>query len=258
MAVKEGRHVEISIYGGAAMILAFEGARTSTYDIDAVIKDADLSIRAMIVNIAQEFKWPITWFNDAVKIFTSKNEELNVVERWPDKETGLVVSMAAPEYLLAMKAMSMRMGDDEHDIDDIRFLAKECGLRTADQVFDMVKRFYPENKIPSKTYIGLKEIFRRSVNILEPPAATDLEACARFIFERGIDPRDKAGEIEKRWGAEAKRLIKVHLSSIAINPGLYGYDDSMVAAWGEKFALGRVRMLPGENGLKTVTSYDDF
>jgi hypothetical protein len=90
------------------------------------------------------------------------------------------------------------------------------------------------------------------------PDAVDPEDCARFIFEQGLDPRDEAGEIERRWGAEAKPLIKTHLSSIAGNPDLYGYDAGQTEAWGGKFNLGRVRMLPGENGPYQVITYDDF
>ena len=74
---------------------------------------------------------------------------------------GLRVMVANPAYLFAMKCRAMRLGDVEGgtDIDDIKRLARELGLRSAGEALDLVATFYPDRVMEPRTRFGLEEIF---------------------------------------------------------------------------------------------------
>jgi hypothetical protein len=46
-------------------------------------------------------------------------------------------------------------------VDDIRRLAREIGLTTAQEALDLVAMFYPDRVVEPRTRFGLKEIFDR-------------------------------------------------------------------------------------------------
>ncbi|MDR0466159.1 MAG: hypothetical protein LBH94_02245 [Deltaproteobacteria bacterium] len=154
-----GKRVEISPYGGAAIVLSFDGTRTSTYDVDAVIHGGRDFVKQASKIIADEKGWNEGWLNDAVKGFISATEELRPLDDWPDKEVGLVVQVATPEYLLAMKCMSMRLDTASHDVEDIKTLLPVCNLNNADDVLNLVERFYPHAEIQPKVSLGIVSIF---------------------------------------------------------------------------------------------------
>lgn len=143
---------EIAIYGGAAMVLAHR-ARLSTKDVDAVFVPKGEVYQAADA-VAAEAGLERDWLNDAVKGFLSEQNEILPIRDYP----GLKVFVAAPEYLLAMKCLSMRLGRDETDLADVRFLMNYLNLRNAGQVLDLVSRYYPENRIQAKTRFAVEEI----------------------------------------------------------------------------------------------------
>jgi hypothetical protein len=143
---------EIAIYGGAAMVLAHR-ARLSTKDVDAVFVPKQEVYQA-VAEVADAAKVEKDWLNDAVKGFLSEKNELLPLRDFP----GLKVFVAAPEYLLAMKCMSMRLGRDDTDLADVRFLMNRLGLTDAEQVLDLVACYYPEDRIQPKTRFAIEEI----------------------------------------------------------------------------------------------------
>jgi len=60
-----------------------------------------------------------------------------------------------------MKCLAIRAGDaSEHgDIDDIRRLSEELGLKTLHDAIALIGRYYPSDALPPKTRFGLEEIF---------------------------------------------------------------------------------------------------
>ena len=143
---------EVVIYGGAAMVLAHH-ARVSTKDVDAVFEPKAVVYEAA-ERVTREQDAPRGWLNDAVKGFLSAAGNTQPLLDLPH----LKVFVAAPEYLLAMKCMSMRLGRDETDIRDIRFLMRHLELRRADDVFDIVEKYYPRNLIQPKTRFAIEEL----------------------------------------------------------------------------------------------------
>lgn len=165
LAAAEGKLVEISVYGGSALLLSFD-KRAATRDVDAVFDKDREFVRQAAARIAEEFGWPGNWINDGVKGFLSaydaQPEAKTLLRSYPQAgEGGLRVFLATPSYLFAMKCLAMRIGGAElsHDADDIRRLAGALGIRTFEDAIGAVARFYPDSRISPKTQFGLQEMF---------------------------------------------------------------------------------------------------
>ncbi|MEW6186363.1 MAG: DUF6036 family nucleotidyltransferase [Thermodesulfobacteriota bacterium] len=144
---------EIVIYGGAAMVLVLK-ARPSTKDVDAIFAPKEIIYQAA-KEIENLHGAPENWLNDAVKGFIGSGERHKPFWDFPN----LKVYTAIPEYLLAMKCISLRLGRGDTDLGDIRFLIAHLGLKSATEVFDLVEKYYPRNKISPKTQFAVEEIF---------------------------------------------------------------------------------------------------
>jgi hypothetical protein len=161
----EGKTVEIAIYGGSALMLTFDW-RQATKDVDAVFEADRQSVRRLAREIAEEKGWDPAWLNDGVKGFLSAADTSPRAKRlfrtYPSEDVpGLRVMVASPAYLFAMKCRAMRLGDvgGSADVDDIKRLARELGLSSADAALDLVATFYPDRVIEPRTRFGLEEIF---------------------------------------------------------------------------------------------------
>ncbi len=165
MAKVADKIVEISIYGGSALVLT-TNFRVATQDVDAVFESDKAFIRRAAETVAEEFGWETDWINDGVKGFLSAKdndqEAKRVFRSYPSEENaGLRVFVASPAYLFAMKCLAMRAAgvDRSFDVDDIRNLGGLLGIKTAEQALELVSRYYPASKLPAKTVFGLEEIF---------------------------------------------------------------------------------------------------
>jgi hypothetical protein len=149
---RQGVRGQIFIVGGAAMALAYSTRRV-TRDIDAVFKPKS-SIYAAAAKVAEDLGLPADWLNDAVKGFMPGEDE----QARPVPEiTGIEITTASPEYLLAMKLMAMRFGEDD---EDIQILLRACGLHKVEDVLDLLKRIYPYQEPSPKTRFFLEELLR--------------------------------------------------------------------------------------------------
>ncbi len=146
---------EVYLVGGAVMCLAL-GARAATRDIDAYFRPTRL-VREAAARVARSAGVPDTWLNDAVKSFLSPRGEFDPWLELPH----LRVYTARPEYLLAMKCASMRLGAEFHDLDDVRFLLRHLNLESVDQALDIVTRYFEPDQLPPKTRLALEEILAR-------------------------------------------------------------------------------------------------
>ena len=135
---------EVYLVGGAVMCLVFN-ARLTTKDVDAFFRPArEVREAARRVNPGPD------WLNDAVKGLLSRRPH-------PCLELpNLRVLTAAPEYLLAMKCMAMRIGSEFHDIDDVRFLLRYLNLTEMDAALKIIGRYYPVERIPQETIRALE------------------------------------------------------------------------------------------------------
>ena len=149
-----GRDVsgELYLVGGAVMCLALD-ARDSTADIDALFKPARV-VREAAARVALAAGIPDTWLNDAVKGYLSPRGEFDDYLELPH----LRVFTARPEYLLAMKCASMRLGEGFHDLDDVRFLLRFLNITSTEEAMAIVTRYFDERQLLPKTRLALHEL----------------------------------------------------------------------------------------------------
>ncbi len=119
LAEAQGFHIQLTLVGGAAMVLGFD-ARQSTRDVDAIIIEPDEArqVRILAQRVAEEHEWPEDWLNDGAKgymVGLSKGLKLF-------SAPGIDVTSPSIYQLLAMKLSAWR---DDVDISDARRLLKE-------------------------------------------------------------------------------------------------------------------------------------
>lgn len=142
---------EIGLVGGAVMCLVYN-ARASTKDVDAIFEPAQI-MRKLAEEIASEEALPKDWLNDGAKAYIQphfqRQDVLNL--------SHLLIWAPEPRYMLAMKCISARW--DTNDKNDVIFLIRHLGLKSAHQVFDIVEKYYPKTIVPAKTRFFIEEIF---------------------------------------------------------------------------------------------------
>ncbi len=165
LALSTGKIVEISVYGGSALVLTTD-FRVATGDVDAVFESDRSFVRRASKAIADEFGWNENWINDGVKGFLSSRDgqpgAKTLLHSYPSEEhPGLRVFVASPAYLFAMKCLAMRAGgiDEPQDLIDIRNLGALLDIRSVERAIETISRYYPADKLPPKTRFGLEELF---------------------------------------------------------------------------------------------------
>ncbi len=143
---------ELFLVGGAVMCLAYD-ARPATQDVDAFFRPAR-QVREAAARVARRAGLRPDWLNDGVKGFLGERGEFV-----PFLSLGhLRVMVAQPEYLLALKCLSMRIGAEFHDEDDVRYLLRHLDITRREQALDIIARFYPLERFPQKTLYALEEL----------------------------------------------------------------------------------------------------
>lgn len=143
---------EIYLIGGAVMCVALN-ARVSTKDVDAIFEPKSI-IAKLADKIAEEYDLNRNWLNDAAKGYLSTEAAFDIYLEL----SNLKIFTAAPEYILAMKCMSMRLGESE-DISDIKFLIRYLNINEINKVILILEKYYPNKQIPPRTIYALEEIF---------------------------------------------------------------------------------------------------
>lgn len=98
---------------------------------------------------------PDTWLNDAVKAYLSPRGEFDSFLELAH----LKVFVPRPEYLLAMKCAAMRLGEEFHDLDDVRYLLRHLNITTAEGALAIVTRYFDEGQLLPKTRLVVDEGF---------------------------------------------------------------------------------------------------
>lgn len=148
---RRGVSAEMYVVGGAAIALAFD-ERRSTRDIDAVFEPKQVVYEAA-ESLAGRLGLPPGWLNDAVKGFLAGDDPAAApVLDLP----GLRCLTASPQTLLALKVLAHRVGEDEADL---RLLADELGLASADEILAIVERTYGDRLDPAARFF-VEQIFQ--------------------------------------------------------------------------------------------------
>jgi hypothetical protein len=143
---------EVHLVGGAVLCLVHE-AREATQEVDGYFRPAR-QLRAAAARVALDEGVPENWLNDAVKGFFSAQGTFSLHEQL----SHLTIYVADPAYLLAMKCLSARIGEEFHDIADIRYLLRYLNLTEFGQAREIIGRYYPLERFPQKTLYLLEEL----------------------------------------------------------------------------------------------------
>jgi hypothetical protein len=147
---RRGTSADMYVVGGAAIALAYD-ERRATRDIDAVFEPKIVVYEAAAV-VAEARALPAGWLNDAVKGFLAGDDPAATpVLDLP----GLRCVAASPRIILALKVLAHRVGEDE---EDLRLLAGELGLKSADEVLAVAEETFGD-RLDAAARFFVEEIF---------------------------------------------------------------------------------------------------
>ena len=187
----DGVHAQLFVVGGAAMALAYDQGRL-TRDVDALFVPAP-QVRHAAEAIGAARGLEPDWLNDAAKGFMPGQDEhpATVFE-----SESLLVQVASPEYLLAMKLHASR---DERDLDDAATLFDRLGYTTAQQGIDLLTNAYPAGLLLPRHRYTVQDVAQRAAaRRTDQPSApsTDTTPPRRdpTAGQTSSRPRDQAAE----------------------------------------------------------------
>ena len=146
LAEEKSIQLNLCIYGGCAMMLAYDRKRI-TRDIDAVIHPLS-KVEPLIRKVEKEQGLPEDWINDDVRQFLGTRESIREL---PIEVPGIQVTVPTAGYLLVMKALACRRalpgykGDEE----DLRFLIRKLEISSFQEIQEWIYKYYPDD-VPSK------------------------------------------------------------------------------------------------------------
>ncbi len=140
------------------MCLAF-GARESTRDVDGYFEPTR-RIKEAAATVAVKAGVDEHWLNDGVKGYLSERGSFSEYLEL----SNLRVFCADANYLLAMKCLAMRIGEEFQDLDDIRYLLRHLGIRSYEGALEVVTKYYPAERFPQKALYALEELLEDDPN----------------------------------------------------------------------------------------------
>ena len=57
-----------------------------------------------------------------------------------------------------MKCAAMRLGEEFHDLDDVRYLLRHLDITTVEQALAVVTRYFDQGQLAPKTRLALEEL----------------------------------------------------------------------------------------------------
>jgi hypothetical protein len=161
LAAEEGVQLEVCIYGGSAMLLAY-AARATTKDVDAIVRPADVGAR-LARRVAEVLSLHESWLNDDVKrhvsdLGTFAPLEIDQLEATAQRH--LRIARPSASYLLAMKCLACRspLPGQAGDREDLRFLVRKMNLKTVAEVEAHLERFYPTEALTSEARAFIESV----------------------------------------------------------------------------------------------------
>ncbi len=134
---------EIHVFGGAAMVLAFD-SRAATRDVDALF-EPDGHVLGAAQEVASDLGLPRSWLNNQASSYVSGRAGRGT----PVFDHAHLRVMVTPaEHLLAMKVRAARA---VRDSDDIRLLLDRLKLREIAEIEAVVARFFPDEPLEDRS-----------------------------------------------------------------------------------------------------------
>ena len=141
---------EVHVFGGAAMVLAFD-ARAATRDVDALFEPDGPMLEAAR-EVAAELGLPGSWLNNQASSYVSGRAGRGT----PVYDHPHLRIMTTPaEHLLAMKVRAARAA---RDADDIRLLLQALELDSLEQVVEVVERYFPDEPLSDRSRLLVEDL----------------------------------------------------------------------------------------------------
>lgn len=158
LAAAEGVRLEMTLYGGALMLLTYD-ARSVTKDVDAIVHPSAIA-RRLVARVAAEQGLHDGWLNDDVRQFVSHKEQKNELPLPNINRAGLHITRPTARYLLAMKAIAARkpIGGYRGDIDDLERLLRITRIKSCEAVQKAVDDFFPDTVLPDETRLLINDL----------------------------------------------------------------------------------------------------
>ncbi|MGV1089045.1 MAG: hypothetical protein ACOYBX_13770 [Mycobacterium sp.] len=134
----------IFIVGGAAMALAYNANRASA-DIDGTFEPRDVVLDAAAI-VARRHNLDRNWLSDGVRDFMPPEPDDH--PRGERIGPALVIEIASPDYVLAMKTMTTRKSDG--DLADAVHLCRLLGISNEADLEVVVRRYFPVGQFGSQ------------------------------------------------------------------------------------------------------------
>lgn len=144
---------ELHIFGGAAMVLAFD-ARAATRDVDALF-EPDQQVLDAAREVAEELGLPRTWLNNQASSYVSGRAGRGTPVY--DHPNLRVMTTPLP-HLLAMKVRAARA---VRDVADIRVLIDALQISTVGEVIAVVQRYFPDEPLRARSRQLVEDLIAR-------------------------------------------------------------------------------------------------
>ena len=139
-----GSAAMIFVVGGSAMALAYNADR-ATADIDGTFEPRDVVLDAAAI-VARRRNLDKNWLSDGVRDFMPPEPDDH--PRGERIGPALVIEIASPEYVLAMKSMTTRKSDG--DLADAVHLCRLLGISDQTALESIVQRYFPRGQFGSQ------------------------------------------------------------------------------------------------------------
>ncbi|MDR2613433.1 MAG: hypothetical protein LBG06_11675 [Deltaproteobacteria bacterium] len=124
--------------------------------MDFVCRPLNESVTAAMGIYYDGWQYPTKWLNHAEEIFITRETPAEDFLDLPF----LIVKVATPGYLLAMKIVSSRQGS--FDFDDTRFLVGKLGIGTREEAEALVRKYFPRFRFRDDCVRNLENAFRKA------------------------------------------------------------------------------------------------
>ncbi|GAA4369171.1 hypothetical protein [Agromyces bauzanensis] len=162
----------IRIVGGAALALRYFD-RESTVDIDAHFIGSPEVVENAAIAVARTNGWPDDWLNSKAAGFIPEYGSKPVEWATLHDDGAVIIEVARPEALLAMKLKANRPGRDDTDAAKLMAI---CGIATLDQAEQLYEEHYSGEVLPDRAIRMVEMILRVGVPAVPlPQPDIDLE-----------------------------------------------------------------------------------